>query len=119
MSLQVFSERLRQKIISTNQERGPGSVDVKGLLEAERLLNDYIQEQCHPNDEHFRDAISLARLAIRNDEVERDELQVDDDAEFSETDDGVWVGAWIYLANEDIEAFRKAKGKGRQRKERE
>lgn len=110
MSLQVFRDRLREKIASVNQSRGPGSIDVQGLLEAEKLLDEYIVEQCQPDDDYFRDAISLANLRIGANEVDHEELQVDGDAEFSETDDGLWVQSWIFLSNEDIKAFRKTKG---------
>ena len=44
-------------------------------------------------------AIKLAR----NTYIDSDEdVAVDDDAEFSETADGVWVSAWLWVPKEEL-----------------
>lgn len=32
------------------------------------------------------------------------ELDVDDDAEVSVTEDGAWVAAWVFIGNEDFDS---------------
>lgn len=46
----------------------------------------------------------LASPSLRADaeaEYGSDDIEIDDDASTSPTDDGVWVSAWVYLANPD------------------
>lgn len=39
-----------------------------------------------------------------------DNLEVDEDAELSHADDGVWVGAWVWLPHDDVQALLEDKG---------
>lgn len=116
MSLQVFRDSLARRLAECQQDNSCDRF-VDGMEESLKMLNEYIAEQCHPGDSFFSEAIELARWRIAVDEVEGEDLQVDDDAEFSETDTGQWVSAWLFLSNEDIEEFKKSreakKGAGR------
>lgn len=106
MSLKVFRDRLVQ---SLNKHKKDSLYDrlIEGLELAISELDAYIKEQCMPGDKFYEDAISLARKRIGYNEVDGEDLQVDDDAEFSETDDGQWVQSWLFLSNEDILKFQK------------
>lgn len=44
-----------------------------------------------------KEEIEQARAVYQNDDV-----QIDDDALTSHTDDGVWVQAWVWLPKEDV-----------------
>jgi hypothetical protein len=41
--------------------------------------------------------IEAARNIYQNDDIE-----IDDDAKLSETDDGAWVSAWVWVNDEEI-----------------
>lgn len=49
-------------------------------------------------DERRSALISQARAQYCNDDIE-----IDDEPELSETDDGAWVAAWVWVANAEIE----------------
>ncbi|WP_234265166.1 hypothetical protein [Hydrogenophaga sp. NFH-34] len=44
------------------------------------------------------EVIQMARRAYCDD----DDIQIDEDAEVSETDDGAWVSAWVWVSTEEM-----------------
>lgn len=44
-----------------------------------------------------------AYIEAARDEYQNDEIQIDDDAKFSRTDDGRWVAAWVLVNDEDVD----------------
>ena len=58
----------------------------------EKILKDY--DEAKP-DQH---ELEIARATHVT-----DELEIDDNASTSRGDDGVWVSAWVYVSNEELD----------------
>ena len=90
MSLQVFRDRLFSELVKRIEgSNGNNDKFVEGINHAVAMLDDYIQENL-PDDPD--EMIKKAR-----DEFANDDCNIDEDAEFSCTDSGCWVSAWVYV----------------------
>lgn len=109
MSLQVFRDRLARRLAEYQQNCLYDRL-VEGMEDALNTLNEYINEFTPDDSEEL---IRIARQEYGNNECE-----IDNDCEFSENDEGCWVGAWVFVSHEDVRQDRKRrKGSRKTRKE--
>lgn len=106
MSLQVFRDRLFAELKERVEKQSSGNCPfIDGLNHAVAKLDDYINEFTPDNSEEL---IRIARDLYGNDECE-----IDNDCEFSENDEGCWVGAWVFVSHEDVKQDRKRRKRSR------
>lgn len=76
--------------------------------EAVRQYWSHVEDESANIEDHEFDAPAIERASPAEIEAARnayadDDLEIDDDAAVSRADDGYWVGAWVWIANDDAE----------------
>lgn len=82
--------------------------DLLGVLaNGEALDKDFYREQCAKARELMRKIAAAEadqeEIDLARNEYGSDEVEIDDDATTSRSDDGTWVSAWVWLSNDDLE----------------
>lgn len=107
MSLRVFRDRLFSELAKRIEESNYNDKFTEGINHAVSMLDDYMQEHL-PEDPD--EVIKKARKLHCN-----DDCNIDDDAEFSCTDSGCWVSAWVYVSYGEVDEESEDPGTGHAR----
>lgn len=75
--------------VDRHSEKIRAQLDILGISQADVL-------RAFAQPEHW--AVQQAR-----DDYTNDEIEIDDEPLISETDEGAWVGAWVWVPNEHVD----------------